>query len=140
MKASACDHSKTSREETNNRREDLIVNQFQESLLTSNRTGLPMRLVFVQAAIGFAFVLMISALGLFAASHAIGQEVSGVAEKGAAPVATANVLPKLVILPESLEPNLNGMLATGDGGAMIEIKEITSNLPQASTALSQARK
>jgi hypothetical protein len=111
--------------------EDLMVNQFQESLLTGdrvNKAGLPMRLVFIQAARGFVLVLMISTFGLFAASHAIGQEVPGVATKGAVPVATGNVLPKLVISPESLEPNLNGMLATGDGGAVIEPQETTGSL------------
>jgi hypothetical protein len=95
--------------------EDLMVNRFQE----------------------FALVLMISAIGLFTASHAIGQEST---VRKADPATTANVLPPLYISDESLEPNLNGMLATGDGGAMIEIKEITGNLPQASTASRQSRK
>jgi hypothetical protein len=96
-----------------------MVNQFQASLLTADRVGkadLPMPSALIQAVIGFALVLAVSAFGLFAASHAIGQEVS-------ARTATANVLPQLMISPESLEPNLNGMLATGDGGAALPLEE-----------------
>jgi hypothetical protein len=114
--------------------EDLMVNHFQASLLTAERIGKgdqPIRLAFIQAALGFALVLMISVFGLFATSHAIGQDASGAAAKG--PSVVANVLPPLVISPESLEPNLNGTLATGDGGSMIETKETTGGLLQAST-------
>lgn len=95
-----------------------MVNQFQASLLTADRAGkadLPMRSALLQAAIGAALVLAVSAFGLFAASHAIGQEAQA--------ARTANVLPQLMISPESLEPNLNGMLATGDGGAALPLEE-----------------
>ena len=93
-----------------------MVNQFQASLLTAQRTGkagLPAGLAFLQAAFGIAFVLLVSAFGLFTAWHAIGQE--SMLPKAA----TANVLPPLVISDEALQPNLTGMLATGDGGATI---------------------
>jgi hypothetical protein len=99
-----------------------MINQFQASLLTTDQVGktdLPSRLALTQTAIGFVFVLMVSAFGLFAASNAIGEEAY-TAVKGASPIDAAAVLPILVISPESLEPNLNAMLATGDGGAVIE--------------------
>ena len=108
-----------------------MVNQFQQSLLAAERASKAnstMHLTFVQAAIGFVLVMAISAFGLFPASHAIGQESL---ERKTAP-ATANVLPKLMISPESLEPNLNWMPATGDGGAMIEPQETTGSLPRTS--------
>jgi hypothetical protein len=107
-----------------------MVNQFQASLLTADRvgkTGLSIRPALVQAAFGLALVLMACAFGLFAASHAISQEVSNAAGKGAL-VATANVLPQLVIHAESLAPNLNGMLATGDGGAAIPLEELVAGV------------
>jgi hypothetical protein len=40
------------------------------------------------------------------------------AKKGPAP--GPNVLPALFVSPEALKPNLGGMSATGDGGAMID--------------------
>jgi hypothetical protein len=100
-----------------------MVNQFQASLLTADRAGkpdLPMRSALLQAVIGFALVLAVSAFGLFAASHAIGQEAQA--------AGTANVLPQLMISPESLEPNLNGMLATGDGGATLPFEETVGGI------------
>jgi hypothetical protein len=105
-------------------KEDPMVNQFQASLLTTPRqkAGHPIRLALVQAAAGFRLVLLVSAFGLFAASHAIGDEAHAAAGPRAVPAATANVLPDLVIWPESLEPNLSGTLATGDGGATIELQ------------------
>jgi len=105
-----------------------MVNQFQASLLTADRAkvGLSIRPALIQAALGFALVLMVSAFGLFAASHAIGQEASN-AGKGT-PVVTANVLPQFVIYPASLEPNLNGVLATGDGGASIPLEEVVAGV------------
>ena len=108
-----------------------MVNQFQASLLTADRAGkadLPMRSALIQAAIGFALVLAVSAFGLFAASHAIGQEAQAATDKVGARTVTANVLPQLVISPESLEPNLNGMLATGDGGAALPLEEIVGGI------------
>jgi hypothetical protein len=99
-----------------------MLNQFQESLIVAepaNKPRHPLRLTLVQAAIGLLLVIAISAFGLFTASHASGQE--GMVRK--ATPATANVLPDLVIWPESLEPNLSGMLATGDGGAAIDAQE-----------------
>jgi hypothetical protein len=33
-----------------------------------------------------------------------------------------------MITPESLEPNLNGMLATGDGGAALPLEEIVGGI------------
>jgi hypothetical protein len=102
--------------------EDPMINQFQESLMVTDgahKDGRAPRPAWLQAPIGLVLVIAISAFGLFTASHAIGQE-STVRK---APAATANVLPPLYISDESLQPNLNGMLATGDGGAMIENKE-----------------
>jgi hypothetical protein len=102
--------------------EDPMLNQFQESLMVTDgasKTGRTLRPAYLQAAIRMVLVIAIYAFGLFTATHAIGQE-STVRK---APAATANVLPELVIWPESQEPNLNGVLATGDGGAMIETKE-----------------
>ena len=99
-----------------------MIDPFAESLIVAERarkTGPTMRLTLVQAGIGLVLVIAISAFGLFTASHASGQE--GMVRK-AAP-ATANVLPDLVIWPQSLEPNLSGMLTTGDGGAMIDSRE-----------------
>src|SRR5436190_21678720 len=102
-------------------KEDLMINQFQESLMAADgagKTTQAVRLGYVQAAIGLALVIVISAFGLFIASQALGQE--NMTPKTQA--ATANVLPILILSPELQEPNLNGMLATGDGGAMIETK------------------
>jgi hypothetical protein len=116
-----------------------MVNQFQASLLTADRAGkadLPVRSALIQAAIGFALVLAVSAFGLFAASHAIGQEAQAATDKIAARTATANVLPQLVIAPESLEPNLNGMLATGDGGAALPLEEIVGGISHKAPATS----
>ena len=99
-----------------------MIDKFAESLVVAERarkTGPTMRLTLVQASIGLVPVIAISAFGLFTASHAGGQE--GMVRK-AAP-ATANVPPDLVIGPEPLEPNLSAMLATGDGGAMIDGRE-----------------
>jgi hypothetical protein len=39
---------------------------------------------------------------------------------GKDPATGPNVLPQLFVSPEALKPNLGGMTATGDGGAMLE--------------------
>jgi hypothetical protein len=103
--------------------EDLMMNQFQESLIVAgntNKDGLTMRSGYVQAAIGLVLVIAISAFGLFAASHANGQD--GIGRK-TAQASTVNVLPPLFISDESQQPNLNGVLATGDGGAALPLEE-----------------
>jgi hypothetical protein len=97
--------------------ENPMINQFQESLMITDRT---MRPAYAQMAIGLVLVIAISAFGLFTASHARGDE--SLTRKNI-PAATANVLPSLVIWPQSQEPNLNGMLATGDGGAALPLEE-----------------
>jgi hypothetical protein len=40
--------------------------------------------------------------------------------EGKGPAPGPNVLPALFVSPEALKPNLGGMSATGDGGAMID--------------------
>ena len=70
----------------------------------------------VQAGVGFCLFCTIAIFGMVIVSQATGQE--GMARR--APVAQANVLPKLLITIDALEPGLNGVLATGDGGAVIE--------------------
>jgi hypothetical protein len=103
--------------------EDLMMNQFQESLIVANgasKDGLTMRSGYIQAAIGLVLVIAISAFGLFTASHANGQD--GMARK-TAQATTMNVLPPLFISDESQQPNLNGVLATGDGGAALPLEE-----------------
>lgn len=97
-----------------------MINQFQESLWTDDRTSKTnhtLRSAWVQTAIGLMLVIAISAFGIFTASHATGQE--NMVRKPA----MANVLPELFISDEALEPNLNGLLATGDGGASLPIEE-----------------
>ena len=99
-----------------------MINQFQESLLTDDRksnANHTLRSAWVQTAIGLMLVIAISAFGIFTASHATGQE----SMMRKAPAATANVLPELFISDEALEPNLNGVLATGDGGASLPLEE-----------------
>jgi len=102
---------------------------FQEA--TFSRKNLPVTMV--QAAIAFMAVTSIFAFGILYASQAIGEEVSKprTAVSGAS---AANVLPTLAISSQALEPNLNGMLATGDGGAMIDTQEITGSLPRSASA------
>jgi hypothetical protein len=73
----------------------------------------------VQAGVGFCLFCAIAVFGMVIVSQATGQE----SMKQKTPVTQANVLPKLVIWNDALEPGLHGMLATGDGGAMIETKE-----------------
>jgi hypothetical protein len=90
-----------------------MTNQFQESLLAADRTdNAGFRLAIVQAAVGLALACVISIFGLVIASQAYGQETKR---------PTANVLPELIISPESQEPNLNGMLTTGDGGTSLPV-------------------
>jgi hypothetical protein len=89
-----------------------MVNPFQESLMITDRK---MRPAYAQTATGLVLVIAIVAFGLFATSHAIGQE-----SKQSSKAATANVLPPLFISDESLAPHLDWILATGDGGATIE--------------------
>jgi hypothetical protein len=101
-----------------------MMNQFQASLPITDRPGIAdfsIRSALLQAVL--ALVLMVSAFGLFSVSRAIGQQASIAVGKGT-PVVTANVLPELIFHPETLEPNLNGMLATGDGGATIPLEEV----------------
>jgi hypothetical protein len=77
----------------------------------------------------FLPVVLFSALGLVAALYLGGREASPTAEKGTSPVAAReNVLPALVISPLSLEPNLNGVLATGDGAASIPLEELVAGV------------
>lgn len=77
----------------------------------------------------FVPVLLFSAIGLFTALYLIGREASHAEEKGTSPVAAReNVLPALVISPLSLEPNLNGMLATIDGGAALPLEELVAGV------------
>jgi hypothetical protein len=92
-----------------------MTNQFQESLLVADRSGTAgFRLAFVQAAVGLALACVISIFGLVIASQAHGQDTKR---------PTANVLPELILSPDSQEPNLNGVLATGDGGAALPAEE-----------------
>jgi hypothetical protein len=106
----------------NHSTEDNMVNQFQESLMDGARSTRP---AFIQMAIGLLLVVAIAAFGIFAASYARSEEA--LAHQGKP--ATAKVLPDLVIWPESLEPNLSDMLATGDGGATIDRKDKTKTDP-----------
>jgi len=71
-------------------------------------------------------IALISAFALFVAVVAISQEARSTG-RNSEPVASANVLPPLVISAQSLEPNLNGMLATGEGGALIVFTDTGSN-------------
>ncbi|HXY90732.1 MAG TPA: hypothetical protein VEH75_08930, partial [Xanthobacteraceae bacterium] len=50
-----------------------MLNQFQESLLVTDRTR-PLRPAYAQMAIGLALVIAIAAFGLFSASHAKGED------------------------------------------------------------------
>ena len=97
------------------------MNPMQTALHTVRETN-TMRKVqdsIVQAGVGFCLFCVIAIFGLVIVSQATGQEET----KPKAAVTQANVLPKLIIWNDALEPSLNGMLATGDGGAMIETKE-----------------
>ena len=93
-----------------------MLNQSQESLMVGDRAH-TLRPALVQLAIGLVLVIATAAFGLFTASHANGQE-----RAQAATAKTEKVLPDLVIWPEALEPNLSGMLATGDGGDVINLQ------------------
>jgi hypothetical protein len=100
-----------------------MMNQFQESLTVTDgasKDGQTKRSGYVQAAIGLVLVIAISAIGLIAAPRATGQE--GMVRKSAT-ATTANVLPPLFLSDESQQPNLNGALATGDGGAALPLEE-----------------
>jgi hypothetical protein len=68
-----------------------------------------------EAAVAAGLVIVVSLLGILTS----GQKYSTAEKKAAAPMIAENVLPKLIILPESLEPNLSGCFATGDGGGSI---------------------
>jgi hypothetical protein len=70
-----------------------------------------------------AVIAPICAAALFAAVVAISQEAKSTGQIGTPPAASANVLPPLVISSEALEPNLNGVLATGEGGALIVLTD-----------------
>jgi hypothetical protein len=76
----------------------------------------------------FVPVLLFSAIGLLTAFYLIGREATYAAEQVTPRAATENVLPPLVVPPESLEPNLNGVLATGDGGASIPLEELVGGV------------
>jgi hypothetical protein len=100
-----------------------MMNQFQESLTVTDgasKDGQTKRSGYVQAAIGLVLVIAISAIGLIAAPRATGQE--GMVRKSAT-ATTANVLPPLIISDESQQPNLNGVLTTGDGGDALPLEE-----------------
>ena len=103
-----------------------MMKQLQTTLLTANRAkvGLSTRHVRVQVVLGL--VLIASVFGVFAMANAVPQEASSTS-KGTHFAAT-NVLPQLVISPESLKPNLNGMLATGDGGASLPLEEVVAGV------------
>ena len=97
------------------------MNTMQTALHTVRETHI-MRKVqdsIVQAGVGFCLFCVLAIFGMVIVSQATGQE----SVKPKALAAQANVLPKLVIWNDGLEPGLTGMLATGDGGAVIETKE-----------------
>jgi len=73
----------------------------------------------VQAGVGFCLFCVIAIFGMVIVSQATGHE--RMAEKPSA--ARANVLPELFIGNDALQPGLTGMLATGDGAAIIDISE-----------------
>jgi hypothetical protein len=105
-----------------------MTNQFQESLAVTavaSKATHTMRLGYVQAAVGLALLIIISAFGLFIASQATGQESM---TRKTAQATTVNVLPPLFISDESQQPNLNGVLATGDGGAALPLEEIVGGV------------
>jgi hypothetical protein len=108
-----------------------MMYQFQTSLLTPARTGkidLSTHFDFMQAARGFVPMLLFSALGLFTTLYLMSREVPGTVENAPVAAIKANVLPHLVISPASLEPNLNGVLATGDGGAALPLEELIAGV------------
>jgi hypothetical protein len=105
----------------------LANNQPMESLMMKPLTSLTQRetstrTVFVQTVIGLTLVIAIAAFGVFSATHATGQETR--TQKAA----TANVLPALTIWSETREPNLNGVLATGDGAAALPAEEVVGGV------------
>ena len=86
-----------------------MLNQFQESLLVTDRTR-PLRPAYAQMAIGLALVIAIAAFGLFSASHAKGEDRKA-----------ANVPPPAVSA-DTPAPAFDWTLATGDGGAAIALE------------------
>jgi hypothetical protein len=105
--------------------------RYPDSPVTARRPGTggsPARSEHAWALADFLPVVLFSALGLVAALYLGGREASPTAEKGTSTAARENVLPALVISPLSLEPNLNGVLATGDGGAAIPLEELVAGV------------
>jgi hypothetical protein len=99
------------------------MNEFQKSPQIAGRAKAD-----GQASNGLASVLMFSALGLFASFWLIGFQISHTAAATAHRAAAANVSPELFISDESLRPNLNAVLATGDGGASIPLEELVAGV------------
>jgi hypothetical protein len=99
------------------------MNEFQKSRQTVGGAKADGR-----ASNGLASVLMFSALGLFASFWLIGYQISRTTATSAPRTAAANVLPELFISEESLQPNLNGVLVTGDGGASIPLEELVAGV------------
>lgn len=100
-----------------------MVNQFQESLITADEAPKSARrLGLVQLVVALMLVAIMAAFGIFTATHANGEEMVKRAP------ASAKVLPDINLTPESLEPNLSGMLATGDGGASLPLDGPTGTL------------
>ncbi|HLL27144.1 MAG TPA: hypothetical protein VKT73_05790 [Xanthobacteraceae bacterium] len=91
------------------------MNHSQATLQTVRRTN-PLG---IQILVGLGLAAVVVIFGLIIASQATSQESMMKKEHAA----TANVLPQLFISDEALKPNLNGVLATGDGGAMLPAEE-----------------
>jgi hypothetical protein len=103
--------------------EDRMVDQVQESLITTDEAPKSeARLGLVQLVVALLLVTIMAAFGIFTATHASGEEMMKRAP------AQAKVLPDLNITPESLEPNLSSMLATGDGGASLPLEETVGGI------------
>jgi hypothetical protein len=116
-------HSGTTRpssscKQSNYNEEDLMVNQLQATT----------RPALIQAARDLGPLLLFSALGLFTAFYLISQQASHATAKTTPRTAAANVSPELYISPASLEPNLNGVLVTGDGAASIPLEELVAGV------------
>jgi len=95
-----------------------MMDQFQGSLIPAAENPEPVsRLGLVQFVVTVMLVAIMAAFGIFTATHAGGEEMMRKA------TAQAKVLPDINITPESLEPNLAGMLATGDGGTSLPLEE-----------------
>jgi hypothetical protein len=102
--------------------------ELHEEDLMANRIQATTQPTLVQAVRDLKPVLMFSAVGLVTALSLIALQASHTTVKATPKVAAANVSPELYISPASLEPNLNGMLATGDGGASIPLEELVAGV------------